>query len=147
VDLTDIQIINILKRDARTSIKEISAAVNLSAPSVKERMDKMRSAGIIKAYTVILDPRAMGKTMKAFMFLTLRNPEKAERFMDVIAKEQDILSCYFLTGDFDYMIEIVTQDTVMLEKMISELRNLAEFSRTRTIIVLTTIKEVYSVSP
>ena len=85
--------------------------------------------------------------MKAFMFLTLRNPEKAERFMDVIAKEQDILSCYFLTGDFDYMIEIVTQDTVMLEKMISELRNLAEFSRTRTIIVLTTIKEVYSVSP
>ncbi len=147
MDLTDIQIINILKKDARTPVKDISAAVNLSAPAVKERMDKLKSAGVIKAYTVVLEPKALGKTMKAFMFLTLRSPEKAEKFMDVIAKEKDILSCYFLTGDFDYMIEIATQDTVMLEKMISELRNLAEFSRTRTIIVLTTIKESYSVSP
>jgi Lrp/AsnC family transcriptional regulator, leucine-responsive regulatory protein len=147
MDITDIKILNILGADSRTAVKDISEKVNLSAPAVKERINKMISTGLIREFTTILEPHLLGKTLTAFMFLTLRRPEKSEKFFEIIEEEKDVLSCYYLTGDFDYMIQIVTHDSESLEKMISKLRLSQEFSRTRTIIVLSTIKEKHSVAP
>lgn len=147
MDITDVKILNILQADSRTPIKAISEAVNLSAPAVKERINKMIGSGMIRSFTTILEPQLLDKSLKAFMFLTLRQPEKADRFMRMINEEKDILSCYYLTGDYDYMIQIVTGDSNELEKMLSKLKHLQEFSRTRTIIVLSTIKEKHSVAP
>ncbi len=89
----------------------------------------------------------MGKNLQAFMFLTLRNPGNNDKFVEMINSESDVLACYYLTGDFDYMVQIVTDDTSALEKLINKLRNTHEFLRTKTIVALSTIKEKHSVFP
>jgi Lrp/AsnC family leucine-responsive transcriptional regulator len=107
----------------------------------------MVDSGIIRKFTAILEPNLNGRELEALLFVTLRSTATANKFMTLVEEEPDILSCFYLTGDYDYMIRISTKNTATLEKLLSKLRNLHEFARTRTIIVLKTIKEMHSVKP
>jgi len=147
MDSIDIQIVNILQENSRTSIKQISEKVMLSAPSVKERINKMTSSGIIREFTTVLEPTMMGKTLTAFMFLTLKRPDENHKFLNFINDESEILACHYLTGDFDYMIQIVTTNSKRLEELLSKVKLTHEVARTRTVIALSTIKEKHSVTP
>ena len=147
MDIIDVEIINILQENARTPVSDISKKVNLSPPAVADRIKKMVDSGIIRKFTAILEPNLNGRELEALLFVTLRSTTTANKFMKLVEEEPDILSCFYLTGDYDYMIRISTKNTATLEKLLSKLRNLHEFARTRTIIVLKTIKEMHSVKP
>lgn len=147
MDIIDVEIINILQKNARTPVSEISKTVNLSAPAVADRIKKMVDGGIIRKFTAILEPNLNGRELEALLFVTLRSTGTDSKFMKLVDEEKDILSCYYLTGDYDYMIRISTRNTESLEKLLSRLRSFHEFTRTRTIIVLKTIKETHSVMP
>jgi Lrp/AsnC family leucine-responsive transcriptional regulator len=147
MDIIDVEIINILQENARTPVSDISKKVNLSPPAVADRIKKMVDNGIIRKFTTILEPNLNGRELEALLFVTLRRTESAPKFMKMVDKEDDILSCYYLTGDYDYMMKISTKNTVSLEKLIARIKSLQEFSRTRTIIVLKTIKETHSIKP
>lgn len=147
MDDIDVGILNILQLNSRTPIKEISKQVSLSAPSVKERINKMIDSGLIKEFTAVLDPRQLGKNLTAFMFLTLKKPNKNIGFLNMVENETDVLACYYLTGDFDYMIQIVTEDALKLERVLSKIKSTQEVARTRTIIALSTQKDKHSVAP
>jgi Lrp/AsnC family leucine-responsive transcriptional regulator len=107
----------------------------------------MADSGLIKEFTVVLEPKLLGKNLIAFMFLTLKKPNKNVGFLNMIENEPDVLACYYLTGDFDYMIQIVTKDEVKLEGILSKIKSTQEVARTRTIIALSTKKEKHSVAP
>ena len=147
MDSIDVQIINILQENSRTSIKQISETVMLSAPSVKERINKMIVSGLIREFTTVLEPKMLDKNLTAFMFLTLKRPDENNKFLKFINNETEILACHYLTGDFDYMIQIVTSNSQRLEEMLSKVKRTQEVARTRTVIALSTIKEKHSVGP
>lgn len=147
MDIIDVEIINILQENARTPVSDISKKVNLSPPAVADRIKKMVDNGVIRKFTTILEPNLNGRELQALLFVTLRRTESAPKFMKMVEKEDDILSCYYLTGDYDYLMKISTKNTVSLEKLIARIKNLQEFARTRTIIVLKTIKEMHSIKP
>ncbi len=147
MDAIDTGILSILQQNARTSVKDISDAVSLSAPSVKERIVKMTDSGLIREFTTVLEPKLLGKNLTAFMFLTLKLANVNDKFLSMIESEPDVLSCYYLTGDFDYMIQIVTTDSSQLEKVLSKIKSTQEVARTRTVIALSTKKEKHSVAP
>ncbi|MCK5130139.1 MAG: Lrp/AsnC family transcriptional regulator, partial [Clostridiales bacterium] len=144
MDIIDIRIINILQENARTPVSDISKKVNLSSPAVADRIRKMVDNGVIREFTTILEPNLNGRELEALLFISLRRSETAPKFMKLVEEENDVLSCYYLTGDYDYMMRISTRNTVSLEKLLSKFKNLHEFARTRTIIVLKTIKELHS---
>ncbi len=147
MDAIDAGILSILQQNARTSVKDISDKVSLSAPSVKERINKMTDSGLIREFTTVLEPKQLGKNLTAFMFLTLKLANVNDKFLSMIESEPDVLSCYYLTGDFDYMIQIVTTDSTQLEKVLSKIKSTHEVARTRTVIALSTKKEKHSVAP
>ena len=147
MDAIDAGILSILQQNARTSVKDISDKVSLSAPSVKERINKMTDSGLIREFTTVLEPKQLGKNLTAFMFLTLKLANVNDKFLHMIENEPDVLSCYYLTGDFDYMIQIVTTDSSQLEKVLSKIKSTHEDARTRTVIALSTKKEKHSVAP
>ena len=147
MDAIDVGILNILQRNSRTSVKDISDKVSLSAPSVKERINKMIASGLIREFTAVLEPKLLGKNLTAFMFLTLKRPNVNDKFLKMIDTEPDVISCYYLTGDFDYMIQIVTDDSGKLEQVLSKIKSTQEVARTRTVIALSTKKERHSVAP
>ncbi len=147
MDSIDVQIINILQENSRTSIKQISEKVMLSAPSVKERINKMIVSGLIREFTTVLEPKMLNRNLTAFMFLTLKRPDENHKFLEFIKSESEILSCHYLTGDFDYMVQIVTSNSQRLEELLSKVKRTQEVARTRTVIALSTIKEKHSVMP
>ncbi len=146
MDNIDVMILNLLQQNARMTVSEIGGSVNLSVPACSERLKKLESSGIIKKYTAILDPLRLEKKLMALMLVSLDRPEYTETFIDAISREEEILECHYIAGDHDYMLKIVTRDTSSLESLLNRIKGLHGVQKTRTTIVLSTIKNEYSVS-
>jgi Lrp/AsnC family leucine-responsive transcriptional regulator len=108
----------------------------------------MKENGIIKNYTVILDEKKLGKDITAFIGITL--DFKAHEPGTVVAKEvanmNDVLEVFNLAGDEDNLIKVKTKDISTLEDLIGTINRLPGVGRTRTIIVLSSVKEETALS-
>ncbi|MGE4485016.1 MAG: Lrp/AsnC family transcriptional regulator [Oscillospiraceae bacterium] len=147
MDSTDIKILRLLQNNARVTASEIAGIISLSVPACAERLKKLESSGVIKQYTAIIDPAYLKKSITAVMSISLERPRYAEKFIEAINSEEDILECHYLTGDFDYLLKIITHDTVTLEKLLTRIKSVQGVQKTRTSVVLSTLKNKYSVSP
>lgn len=147
MDGTDIKILQLLQKNARITASEIAGLISLSVPACTERLKKLEGNGAIKQYTAIIDPAYLNKGLTAMMFISLDRPRYTERFIEAINKEGDILECHYLTGDFDYLLKIITRDTVSLEELLTRIKSVQGVQKTRTMVVLSTLKNDYSVSP
>lgn len=146
MDNIDAKILTILQKDARTSVSDISSQINLSVSATAERIKKLDNSDVITKYTTVLNPQALGKELTALMLITLKHYHVNPTFLEFVKKEKDILSCYYTTGNSDYVLKIVTENTMTLEKLLSRIKNIDCVIRTNTIIVLGTEKESFSVS-
>lgn len=147
MDSVDAAIVKILQDNSRSSLSEISSAVNLSIPAVSERIRKMEASGIIRQYTAILDPVLMKKDLTAIMFISLERPKFNDAFIDFVRGQDEILECHYLAGDFDYALKVVTENTKSLESLLNRIKSVQGIQKTRTIVILSTIKNKYSISP
>ena len=147
MDSIDINILKILQSNARVTTSEISSRVNLSIPAVSERLKKLEAAGIIQQYTTIINPQKLNKNLTAIMFVSLERPKFNESFVEFIGGENEIIECHYLTGDFDYALQIITENTTTLEKVLNKIKSVKGIQKTRTIVVLSTVKNKYSISP
>ena len=114
-----------LQKNARMTISDLSAAISLSMPAASERLRKLETSGVIKQYTVILDPEKINKNLTALMFLRFESTCKGEDFAEYAKTEAEINECYYITGDFDYFIKIVTEDARTLKSLLSRIKNCA----------------------
>lgn len=144
MDSTDIKIINCLSGNSRINASDIALKVNLSVSAVIERIKKLESTGIIKKYTVILDNAALGKDIFAMMFVNMENPRFNSGFEAMVKAHSQITECYYMAGDYDYMIKIVTTNTNSLERVLNDIKCVQGVSKTRTSIVLSNIKQEYT---
>lgn len=147
MDDTDIKILNYLRKNSRENASVISKKVNMSISAVIERIKKLESSGIIKQYTVVLDSKMIGKDVMAFISVSLEHPKFNNGFTDFAKQNDHILECNYITGDFDFILKVCTNSTGTLEKVLNEIKSVQGVSLTRTLIVLSTIKNNYSVSP
>ncbi len=147
MDNIDIKIIRLLQENARVTASEIAGTINLSVPAVSERLKKLESSGVIKQYTAIVDPVHMNKTLMAVVFITLERPRFADTFAEFVKKQNDILECHYLAGDFDYALKVVTENTTTLQELLDRIKSLQCVQKTRTTVILSTAKNNYSVIP
>ncbi|MDR3553083.1 MAG: Lrp/AsnC family transcriptional regulator [Clostridia bacterium] len=147
MDSIDTHIIRLLQQNARQSVSEISSKVGLSVPAVSERIKKVEASGAIEQYTAIIAPAALGKGLTALMFVSLERPQFTEKFLSFVNLQEDILECHYIAGDFDYLLKIVTEGTATLEKLLTRIKSVPGIQKTRTMVVLCTVKNKHSVSP
>ena len=147
MDSIDRQIIRLLQKNARSSISEISAQVNLSIPATSDRIKKIESAGIITQYTAIVNPSAVNRKLTALMFISLEKPRFSDQFVSFVNTQDEILECHYLTGDFDYLMKIVTESTETLEALLRRVKSIPGVQKTQTIVTLCTVKNMHSVVP
>lgn len=147
MDAIDVKIIKLLQKNARVTASEISSEINLSVPAVSERLKKLEASGIIQQYTAIINPRMVKKELTAIMFVTLERPKYSEKFIEVINSLDEIIECHYLAGDYDYALKILTENTFTLEELLTKIKAVQGIHRTRTIVVLSSIKNNYSVTP
>lgn len=147
MDSIDVKILEILQKNARISVSEISNQVSLSLSAVSERLKKLEASKVIKEYTAILDSELLDKELSVIMNISLENPQATNDFIDFIAKEREILECHYITGDYDYALKITTKNTKTLEDMMNRIKSVKGIKKTQTNVILSTIKNLYSVSP
>ena len=117
LDTVDKRILSALQQNGRVSNVELAAAVGLSPSPCLRRVRELENAGIIDRYVAVLDQRAAGYALSVFVQVTLeRQVETAlEGFERVIAGRPEVMECYLMTGDSDYLLRIVVPDVEAYE--------------------------------
>lgn len=143
----DVKILSLLQSNSRMSISEISNKINLSVSATSDRLRKLEGSGAIMQYATILNPEVFDKTLMAIMFVSLENPTYSDAFSSFICDEKEILECHYLTGNFDYALKIVTKNTASLETLLNRIKRVTGIKKTETMVVLSTLKNQYSILP
>ena len=147
MDDIDKKILKNLQKNARMTISDLSAEISLSMPAISERLKKLEASGVIKQYTVILDPAMLNKHLMALMYVQLENPTQGDSFASFVKEEVEIKECFYITGEFDYSLKIVTESTKTLELLLNRIKNQPGILKTQTIVVLSSITDNPSIIP
>ena len=141
MDNMDIKILKCLKENARLTASSISEDIGLSVSAVIERIKKMENTGVLKGYTIEIDQNLMGNTMVALMDVSLKHPDYYDGFVQLVKENGSIEDCYYQTGEFDFVLKIVTDSTEGLDNVYKVIKSFEGVASTETHIVLRTIKE------
>ncbi len=141
LDDVDQKILALLQRDARLTNAAIGAEVGLTAPSVFERIRKLEQRGVIRGYTVKLNPAALGRPLTAFIRLTLAFDKKHDSGMAEISRDPDVLECYGVAGEDCFILktQVASQDD--LSRLLNRIRSRVTVLRSVTMIAMTALKE------
>ena len=120
LDSIDWKILDLLQGDARLSNVELARAIGLSPSPCLNRVRALEEAGYISRYVTLLDALRVGLKVSVFIQVTLeRQIESAlERFENAIRSRPEVMECYLMTGDADYLIRVVVADIQVLEEFI-----------------------------
>lgn len=143
MDHMDYEILKCLKSNARIKASAISKKVHLSVSAVLERIRKMEANGVIKEYTIVLDNSKMGNNTGALMEISLDHPKFYDSFTSEVNQNKNIVSCYYLTGDFDFILKIICKSAEELEKIHRQVKNMKGVSRTKTYCILKDVKNEF----
>ena len=141
MDEVDRRIIASLTADARASYAEIGTAVSLSAPAVKRRVDRMRTGGVIKGFTTIVDPAAIGWTTEAFVELFCTGRTTPAQITEATRKHPEVVSAYTVSGEADALVHLRAADIRHLEQALERLRGEPFITSTRSMIVLSRLMD------
>ena len=125
LDSIDWKILNLLQNDARITNIELSRAIGLSASPCLARVKALEKSGHISRYVSLVDSLKVGLKLSVFINVTLeRQVESAlERFEESIKLRPEVMECYLMTGESDYLIRVVVADIQILEDFILNFRS------------------------
>jgi Lrp/AsnC family leucine-responsive transcriptional regulator len=145
LDAIDLRILDLLQHNCKQSLATLGEQVRLSAPAVMERVHKMEEAGIICGYSAVLDARALGKDVTAFIGVSLSHPRYIESFLQELAAVPAVLESHHVTGEYTLMLKVKTRNTGSLERLIDWVRRIEGVTRTETSVVLSSQRETLRV--
>jgi Lrp/AsnC family leucine-responsive transcriptional regulator len=149
MDDIDKKILEAIKDNARFSLTGLSEMIHLSAPAVRTRLQKLEQAGYIKSFCTVLSPDKFGKEFTCFCLVQLSSHTVSNdtAFAQFARDCPDILECHRITGQYEYLLKIVTKSSKTMEEIIGKMRSHENAGNTNTFIVLSTQKEEVSISP
>src|SRR5438105_8942589 len=118
-DDTDLALIELLQKDARTPQAQLAAQVGLAASSVNERIRKLGERGLIAGYHAQISAEAMGYDLLAFIYIAWSRPETEKAFLKKIVT-QVIMEAHHVTGIWNYMLKVRVKNTRMLEGLLAK---------------------------
>lgn len=119
-DAFDLAILHALQTDGRASIQEISASVGLSPSPVARRLRMMEEAGVITGYSALIDEASLGFGFSVFLSVKLERQvdDALARFEQAIADHHEIVDCWLMTGNRDYLLRIATSGLDEFERFL-----------------------------
>ncbi|MCZ4280117.1 Lrp/AsnC family transcriptional regulator [Kiloniella laminariae] len=122
LDPVDIKILSLLQKDSTLPTAEIAERVGLSQSPCWRRIKRFRDEGLIRKEVCLLDPRTVGLGVTVFATVTLlrHSEENARQFEAIVARRPEIMECYTVTGDRDYLLRIVAKDIEAYDRMITD---------------------------
>ncbi len=120
LDKQDVKILELLQEDASRSTNEIAEKLNMSQSPCWRRINRLQQAGLIKQTVALVDREAVGMDLVAFTTINLSQAgrENMESFEKAVAKLNEVIECYTMTGSWDYMLKVVVKDIRHYEKFV-----------------------------
>jgi DNA-binding Lrp family transcriptional regulator len=143
LDDIDRRILGRLQRDGRLSNADLAQEVGLSPSPCWRRVKALEEAGVIKGYTAQLDAKAVGLSVTVFMSVSLTTQvEKALQAFERAASERpEVMECYLMTGDSDYLLRIVVPDLEAYERFVMDFTKIVGIAQIRSSLALRTVKQ------
>lgn len=143
LDEIDRRVLGKLQEDARVTNLQLADAAHLSPAACLRRVRELQASGVIRRYVTLLDPKILGLGVSVFVSVSLENQgEKAlERFERAILGRPEVLECYLMTGDSDYLLRVVCADLEAFERFLMDhLTKVAGISSIRSSFALKQVK-------
>jgi len=143
MDEIDHKVLKILQANGRISNIDISKEIGLSPAPTLERVRKLEAQRIIEGYHASVNLAKLGITIKALIQVTLLHQQTASihRFIAAIMNIPEIMECHQVTGDYDYLLRVLTSDIEALDKLITDrISKIPEVGSIKTHIILSEIK-------
>lgn len=120
LDTLDLKILRELQDDGKITNAALAQRVNLSPSPCLTRVKRLEDAGLIRDYVALLDPAQLGLNLNVFIFISLKAQNRSflSHFEDRICAHDEVMECYLMTGDADYLIRVVMPDITALERLI-----------------------------
>ncbi|TAD84124.1 MAG: Lrp/AsnC family transcriptional regulator [Bacteroidetes bacterium] len=144
LDAKDIAILKLLQANARATVKEISERVHLSSTPVHERIKRMEEQGVIKQYVTLLDAEKVKKGLTVICYLSLKqhSKEAGSQFIAQILTMPEVLECYNISGEFDFMLKIVAENmNAYYDFHVNKLGQIENIGQVQSIFVMGIIKQ------
>ena len=134
LDHVDCEILNLLGKNGRMSVKDLANEVYLSSPAASARVERLEKEGYITGYHATLNAELLGFHIRAFINLEVEPNQKAE-FYPYTRSCPNVIECNCVTGDYSMLLEVLFHSTTDLDTFIGELQ---KYGRTKTLIVFST---------
>ena len=136
MDIIDKKILKILSANANIPTTEISEMVNLSVPAVNKRIAKLKEKNIITSFTVTTDSKLVSKPILAFILIVVRYNDGTDELIKILSQDKDILECYAVTGEYDYILKVCAADVEELENKLLLLKRQKGVVKSHTMLSL-----------
>lgn len=143
LDAIDKTLLKLLQTNCKQTTKALSNSLGLSVTAVYERVKKLENHGIINDYVALLDKNKVDRSFVAFCHvkLTQHTQEYVVQFEREVAKLQEVLECYHISGDYDYLLKVIVEDMeTFREFMVKKLTRISHIGSTHSMFMINEVK-------
>ena len=140
-DAKDVQILELLQIDGRSTASDIAKKVELSIPAVGDRIKKLSEKGVIDKFAAVLNHKNAGLDLTAFVFIVSEHSDHYDEFINKANDCKAVMECHSITGGGSHILKIRAKNSQGLEDLLYEIQNWPGVSRTQSNVVLSSYKE------
>jgi len=143
LDSLDLRILDLVQENAEMPGEAIASAVGLSASAVQRRISRLKREGVIEKIVALVEPRSVGRTVTVLVEVEIENERRSalEAFKRWVVEAPEVQSCWYVTGDADYVLLVSTRDldgyNAFIERLMTEQPVVRKY---KSLIALRTVK-------
>jgi Lrp/AsnC family transcriptional regulator, leucine-responsive regulatory protein len=145
-DEKDLAILQLLQQDAKITVREIAAKIHLSTTPVHERIKRMEDYKIIMQYAALVDHAKVKKGLMVICYVSLKQHNKTTgaRFIKTIHSMSEVIECYNISGEFDFMLKVVAENMdAYYDFHVNKLSQIENIGHLQSIFVMSVIKQTH----
>ena len=136
IDDLDRKILDFLQKDGRMAASHIADELDISIPTVTDRIKKLSESGVVKGFQVTLDPKLLGLDVSAIITVISESSEYYKEVIQAARNTPEVVQCYSTTGKGSHTLIIVAKNSQALEELLRKIQNWPGVSRTETQVIL-----------
>jgi Lrp/AsnC family leucine-responsive transcriptional regulator len=148
LDSKDLEILRLVQENGKLTVRDIALKIHLSATPTHERIKRLEKHGVIKQYAALLDNRMVRRSIMVICNVSLKDHDKkmAQQFIQAIQGFKEVIECYNISGEFDFMLKIVAESMESYHDFfVNKLSETPGIGQTKSSFVMDIIKDTHQI--
>jgi Lrp/AsnC family leucine-responsive transcriptional regulator len=142
LDDIDKKILKWLQKDGRETASKIAEKLNLTVPTITERIRKLQESSIIKGFQAIIDPKLISLDVSAIITIVTSSTENYQEVIDNAVECSEVIQCFSTTGMGSMTLWVATKNSHTLEELLRKIQSWPDVTRTETQVILSSYKDL-----